>query len=171
MPSISRRLQGSQEHVQSVFFLWWWEEITDTYCFSCSWLAYPSMCNTQMLQLLKKSQNVYEKMYTVLNCILLPIGNKQISLSTKKGFSCLWLAMHFKCDGLNVEQHAFNCQSWDIKKSFLWVWRVQRTRDVLHLPTAKSFLGLDGFRSRWLPFPHWQRFVSQSDERVSGEHS
>lgn len=42
------------------------------------------MCNTQMLQLLKKSQNVYEKMYTVLNCILLPIGNKQISLSTKK---------------------------------------------------------------------------------------
>lgn len=51
MPPISRR---EQERFQSVLFE---RKITGTYfCFSCPWLAYPFMCNTQMLQLFKKAQ-------------------------------------------------------------------------------------------------------------------
>lgn len=83
----------------------WWEEITDTYfCFSCSWLADPSMCNTQMLQLFKKKKKpkcVWKRVHSIL---MYTVGNKNRLLSALKGVSCLWLATKFeRCDGLNLE--------------------------------------------------------------------
>lgn len=84
MPSISRRLQGSQEHVRSVFSfsLFVMRENQTLVWFFMSLIGLSFHVQHTNAQLL--SPNVYEKMYTVLSCILLPIGNKQISLSTKR---------------------------------------------------------------------------------------
>lgn len=79
MSPISRRHQESQELVQSVMFCPD-ERKSQTPIFGFYVPDWQINVHNKHASVVSKSPNVFENVYTVFSCILLPVGNKQMSL-------------------------------------------------------------------------------------------